>query len=121
MEKGVTFKDGQKLVVGGGQKFICEGGEAKFFQGCPVPPAGLRTYSGGARSLVQDYVHCVKTRKSPFREVEWSHRSATICHLGNICYKLKRKLRWDPDKEDFVGDAEASRLVDRPRRGPWQI
>ncbi len=30
-------------------------------------------------------------------------------------------IEWDPEKEDFVGDPEASRLVDRPRRGPWQI
>jgi len=30
-------------------------------------------------------------------------------------------LRWDPVKEDFIGDPEASRLVDRPRRGLWQI
>jgi hypothetical protein len=34
---------------------------------------------------------------------------------------LKRKLRWDPDKEDFIGDPEASRLVNRHRCGPWQI
>ena len=44
-----------------------------------------------------------------------------MCHLTNICYELGRRLRWDPDKEDFIGDTEASRLVDRPRRGPWQI
>jgi hypothetical protein len=53
--------------------------------------------------------------------VEYAHRTATVCHLGNICYKLGRNLKWDPEKEDFVGDPEASRLIDRPRRGPWQI
>ena len=41
--------------------------------------------------------------------------------LGNICFKLKRDLKWDPDAEQFIGDEEANRLVDRPRRGPWQI
>jgi hypothetical protein len=46
---------------------------------------------------------------------------ASVCHLGNICFKLKRDLKWDPDKEEFINDEEANRLVDRPRRGPWQI
>ena len=53
--------------------------------------------------------------------MEFAHRVATVCHLGNICLMLKRDLKWDPDKEVFIGDEEANRLVDRPRRGPWQI
>ena len=115
-----VFANGVKLYHGGGMRYICEGGEAKPQRELKVPP-GLRWYSGGARSLVEDYLYCVRTRKSPFRDVEWSHRTATICHLTNICLRLNRRLRWDPDKEDFIGDSEASRLVDRPRRGPWQI
>jgi hypothetical protein len=34
---------------------------------------------------------------------------------------LKRNLKWNPDTEEFIGDAEAQKLIDRPRRGPWQI
>ncbi len=115
-----VFANGVKLYHGGGQKYIGTEGEVKPMKDLKVPP-GLRWYSGGARTLVQDYLYCVKTRSKPFRDVEYAHRTATVCHLGNICYMLKRNLRWDPDKEDFVGDAEASRLVDRPRRGEWQI
>ena len=115
------FKDGQQLVVGGGQKYICEKGEAKPYNGMPSPPPGLRWYEDGANSPHKDIVNCIISRKRPFRDVEYAHRTATICHLGNICYMLKRDLKWDPDKEDFIGDPEASRLVDRPRRGPWQI
>lgn len=115
-----VFANGVKLYHGSGQKYIGEAGEVKPLRELKVPP-GLRWYSGGAKTLVQDFVYCVKTRQRPFRDVEYSHRTATLCHLANIAYKLNRKLRWDPDKEDFIGDREASRLVDRPRRGPWQI
>lgn len=114
------FANGMKLHVEGGLKYVCEQGEAQRLRESKVPP-GLRWYEDGANSPIQDLVNCVISRKRPFQDVEYAHRTATVCHLGNICYKLNRKLRWDPEQEDFIGDAEASRLVDRPRRGPWQI
>ena len=116
-----VFATGQTLKVQGGPNYVCEGGTVSRDNLRHKVPAGLRWYSGGAKTLVQDFVHCVKTREPPFRDVEWAHRTATVCHLGNIALKLKRSLKWDPDKEDFIGDVEASRMVDRPRRGPWQI
>ncbi len=116
-----VFATGQTLKVQGGPNYVCEGGTVSRDNLRHKVPAGLRWYSGGAKTLVQDFVHCVKTRETPFRDVEWAHRTATVCHLGNIALKLKRSLKWDPDKEDFIGDVEASRMVDRPRRGPWQI
>jgi hypothetical protein len=115
-----VFANGMKLYVGDGMKYICEKGEAVPLREFKVPP-GLRWYEDGATSPIQDLTNCVLTRKRPFQDVEFAHRTATVCHLGNICYQLNRKLRWDPVKEDFIGDPEASRLVDRPRRGPWQI
>lgn len=115
-----VFANGMKLYVGGGMKYICSDGVARPQRDLKVPP-GLRWYSGGAHTLVGDFLYCVKTRTVPFQDVEYGHRTATVCHLGNICYALNRRLKWDPDKEDFIGDTEASRMVDRPRRGPWQI
>ena len=116
------FETGQTLKVQGGANYECEGGpvDRNSMRDLKVPN-GLRWYSGGARTLVGDFIHCVKTRETPFRDVEWAHRTATVCHLGNIALKLNRTLNWDPVKEDFIGDPEASRMVDRPRRGPWQI
>ena len=114
-----VFANGMKLVVCDDIKYICEKGEVQPTES-RVPP-GLRWYEDGANSPIQDLTNCVYSRKRPFQDVEYAHRTATVCHLGNICYMLNRKLRWDPVKEDFIGDPEASRLVDRPRRGPWQI
>ncbi|MBL7115094.1 MAG: Gfo/Idh/MocA family oxidoreductase [Kiritimatiellae bacterium] len=114
------FANGKKLFHGGGQKFICEKGEAKAQGNLKVPP-GLRWYEGGATDPYKDVINCVYSRKRPFRDVEYAHRVATICHLGNIAYMLDRDLKWDPDKEVFIGDDEANRLISRPRREPWQI
>jgi hypothetical protein len=116
-----VYANGMKLHAGQEWlKYICEKGPAELLREFKVPP-GLRWYEDGANSPIKDLVNCVISRKRPFQDVEYAHRTATVCHLGNICYTLNRTLKWDPVKEDFIGDPEASRLVDRPRRGPWQI
>jgi hypothetical protein len=115
------FKNGMKLIKSNRQGYMCEKGWAEPWNGMPLPPPGLRWYEDGARSPHEDCVNCIIERRRPFRDVEYAHRVATVCHLGNICFKLKRDLKWNPDKEEFIDDEEANRLVDRPRRGPWQI
>jgi predicted dehydrogenase len=68
-----------------------------------------------------DFLQCVKSRKDPYFPVDIGHRVSTVCHLGNIAVKLGRKLKWNPKREQFVGDDEANKMLDRPRRAPWQL
>ncbi len=70
---------------------------------------------------VADFLRAVKTRQDPIEPVEVGHRTATVCHLGNIAMLLRRKLRWDPVKEQFIGDDEANAMLRRPYRGPWKL
>jgi hypothetical protein len=35
--------------------------------------------------------------------------------------RLGRRLKWDPQKEQFRNDAEANAMLDRKRRDPWQL
>jgi predicted dehydrogenase len=70
---------------------------------------------------VGNFLSCVRSRKEPVASVEIGHRSTSICHLGNIVMRLKRKLRWDPVKEEFPGEDEANRMLDRPMRAPWSL
>jgi hypothetical protein len=49
------------------------------------------------------------------------HRSMTTVHAANICMWLKRDLKFDPVKEEFIGDAEANQLRSRAQRAPWTI
>jgi len=73
----------------------------------------------GRGGIFGDFVHCVRTRERPFRDIELAHRTATHCHLGNIAYWLKRPIKWDPEKEEVIGDPQVSRWLDRPMREPW--
>jgi hypothetical protein len=68
-----------------------------------------------------DFLQCVRSRKDPYFPVEIGHRVSTVCHLANIAIKLGRKLEWNPKRERFVKDDEANKLLDRPRRDPWQL
>ena len=69
----------------------------------------------------RNFLDCIKTRTEPAAPVEVGHRSATLCHLGNIAMLLSRKLQWDPAQERFINDNQANRMLDRPRRAPWHL
>ena len=69
----------------------------------------------------RNFIEAVKSRRDPIEPVEVGHRTASLCHLGNIAMRLRRKLRWDPAKEEFPADEEANRMLSRPRRDPWRL
>jgi hypothetical protein len=70
---------------------------------------------------VRNFLDCVKSRHDPVESVEIGHRTASLCHLGNIAMKLHRKIRWDPQQEQIVDDAEAAAMLSRPMRAPWTM
>lgn len=110
-----VFANGVKMYHGGkGGDLVVVGDDQK------KAPKPMPVYKGGG-SIYADFVHCVKTRQRPFRDIEFAHRTATVCHLGNICYYLNRPLKWDPVKEEFPGDDAANAMRDRARREPWTI
>jgi hypothetical protein len=95
-------------------------GEEVVGTGKPVAPRVIPKYKGTG-GIYGDFLHCVRTREKPFRDIERGHRTCTVCHLGNIAYQLNRPLKWDPVKEVFPGDDYANRFLDRARREPWTI
>ena len=66
-----------------------------------------------------NFFECVRTRKQPICPAEVGHRSASVCHLGAISTRLARALQWDPQKEQFLNDAEADTWLGRQQRKPW--
>ena len=69
-----------------------------------------------------DFVECVRSRKLPSADVEIGHRSTIIPHLGNISYRVGgRKIYWDAEREIIINDAEASALLGREARAPWNM
>ncbi|MFN8705652.1 MAG: gfo/Idh/MocA family oxidoreductase, partial [Planctomyces sp.] len=65
------------------------------------------------------FFDCIRTRKAPICEAEIGHRSASLCHLGVLSLRLGRKLQWNPESEQFIGDDDADRWLKRELRKPW--
>ncbi|MBE0543199.1 MAG: Gfo/Idh/MocA family oxidoreductase [Verrucomicrobia bacterium] len=72
-------------------------------------------------SHVRDFFDCVKSRRLTVANPEVMHRSMSTVHAANICMWLKRDLKFDPVKEEFINDVEANRLRSRAMREPWII
>ena len=89
------------------------------------PDAKLaRAWTGSghvARPHLQNWLDCLHTGKTPNAPVEAGHRTATICHLASLARQIARPLRWDPVREQFLGDREADGLTDRPRRKGFEL
>jgi predicted dehydrogenase len=113
---GVTF------VGTEGQIFVNRGkfkAEPESIAETPIPENGVHLYK--STNHQQDFLNCVRSRKRPICDVEVGARSATVCHLGNLAYWNRRKLKWDPAKERFVGDDEANKWLNPPKREPWTV
>jgi predicted dehydrogenase len=70
---------------------------------------------------IPDFIECVKKRLPTCAPVDVAHRSTTLCSLSAISMQLRRKVVWDPLREEFVNDDEANRLKSRALREPWTL
>ena len=68
-----------------------------------------------------DWLNCIRSRQRPICDVEIGASTVITCHLGNMAYWLGRSLKWDPIKGEIIGDEEAKRWQDRPKRGTWRM
>jgi predicted dehydrogenase len=84
----------------------------------------LQAYQERERRVLnhmRDFLDSVRSRRQPVATAEVAHRSMSTCHAINLSMLLKRNLKFDPVKEEFLGDAEANRLRSRATREPWQV
>lgn len=85
----------------------------------PIGPNELHMHASRDHHL--DWLQSIQTRKPAATNPEQAHRATSACAIGWIAMKLGRKLRWDPVKEEFLGDADANAMRSRPQRAPYGI
>jgi predicted dehydrogenase len=85
----------------------------------PLPEDAIRLYKSDDH--MGNFFECVRSRKQPICDVEIGHRSISTAHLGAMAVRLGLPLRWDPDKEEFVGEnaAAGNKMLVREMRKPY--
>ena len=138
------FENGVKMVLSRfdkywkgscGERFDGEDGWCAAADGYGKPdvsnPAMLADYrklvgdymsrTGRPLSHMRDFLNCVKSRRQTVANADVMFHTMTTVHAANICMWLKRNLKFDPVKAEFINDAEANRLRSRAMREPWVI
>lgn len=91
------------------------------------PQGGFEPYTPGLHedfglNHMGEWLKAIRTPGHlPNVDIEIAHRTATLCILGNLSYLLGRKLVFDGDKQEVVGDEQANRLLGTPHRHPYPI
>ena len=123
-----TYADGCQIVLDGEGKdenvAYIEGPNGKLYPGFKSDIPDLERKLAAfpdSEPQVTDFVDAVKNRKKFALNEENGHRSCTLVNLGLAALRLGRNLKYDPDKQMFVDDEGANRLIDQPMRGPWTI
>ena len=110
-----------------GNIFYCDKGWVSIGRG------GWKAYSqkgeeiaGGGKdekSHFGNFLKAVRSRKVSdlTADVEEGHHSAVLCHLANIAMRVGRKLQFDTNKQQFIGDAEANTYLTKTRRKGWEL
>jgi predicted dehydrogenase len=69
----------------------------------------------------QNFIDCVRSGKQAIAPVEVAYRAISVALLGEIAMTTGETIKWDPDKEEIIGNPRASRLLSRPYRQPWEL
>jgi len=115
-DHGTTFHgtEGWVTVNRGGMK--CS--DAKLRK---IKLKGTDTHLYESKSHLGNYFECIKTRKKPISPIEAAVQSDLISHLSNAAIRLKRPVRWDPAKEQVIGDTQLAKSLNRKLRSPWKV
>jgi predicted dehydrogenase len=87
----------------------------------PLPANAIRLPVAENNNHMANFIACVRNRRRPICDVEIGHRSVTVCHIGVIATRLGRRLRWNPEREEFIDDAEANRMLSREMREGYRL
>jgi hypothetical protein len=73
---------------------------------------------------IENWIQCIKSREKCTADIEYGHRSSTVCYLVNIARNVGRvgeTLNWDPEAERFTNCDEGNAMLSHPRREGWEL
>ena len=120
-DNGIMFEgDKGKMLVNRG-KLV--GRPVEDLEKNPLPADALDKLYGQPmpKSHADNFIECVKSRKTPISDLKTHNRMLDVCHAVNIAMRLDRKLTYDPKNRKFVGDDIANSFVSREQRKGFEL
>ncbi len=124
----LVYADGCEIILDGENRDVrapfIEGPEGKLYRGFRSEVPGLREKVASLpdpEPQAIDFAQAVRARRKFALNEENAHRSCTIVNMAKIGVRLNRPLKFDPDRQVFIDDEEANRLIDEPMRAPWTL
>jgi myo-inositol 2-dehydrogenase/D-chiro-inositol 1-dehydrogenase len=121
-----TYADGSKIILDGENKdkdaAYISGPNGKIFRGFKSDIKDIRKLAEtlpDPEPQITTFSESVRTRQKFALNEMNGHRSCTMVNMGVIAVRLGRSLNFDPEKQQFIDDDAANRLLDQPMRGPW--
>lgn len=116
--RGALGGSGSEFVGDRGSLTINRGGWTfSPREGDPVRHAGSTPVVTHALNFAQ----AIRGEAPAIAPIDDGHRSAVLCHLGNIAATLNRRVAFDPASQSVVNDPEAAAMESREYRGPWRL
>jgi hypothetical protein len=85
------------------------------------PLAHQKAETDGRVEHTANFVKCIRSREKPICDVSIGANVAINAHLGNIAYRLGRKVTWDKNTNTFINDPQANELIKPQYRMPWEL
>ncbi|MEI7522851.1 MAG: Gfo/Idh/MocA family oxidoreductase [Mariniphaga sp.] len=121
-----TYADGCKIILDGENKdkdaAYIEGPHGKIFKGFESDIPNLKQFIEtlpDPEPRITTFSESVRTRQKFALNEMNGHRSCTMVNMGILAVRLGRTLNFDPDKQEFINDEAANRLIHQPMRAPW--
>ena len=123
-----TYADGCKIILDGENKdkdsAYIEGPNGKIFKGFKSDIPNLQQFIAtlpDPAPRIELFSESVRTRQKFALNEMNGHRSCTLVNMGILAVRLGRTLNFDPDKQEFINDDAANRLINQPMRAPWTM
>jgi predicted dehydrogenase len=84
-----------------------------------IEPGEIRLYESSNHT--GNFLDCIISRRRTVTPAETAHRSISVALLGEIAMRTGRRIHWDPETEEIIGDRAASALLGRSYRSPWRL
>lgn len=126
----MKYADGCEIIIDGTESEkqrvpLIEGPKGKLYKGYTsdeIPNLKkILSQLPEQEPIQKEFYQSVKTRTRYILNEDVCHRSCNLINLAKISMQTGRPLRFDPVKQNFIGDEEANRLINEPMRGPWHV